>query len=256
MSPIDLAGERSRRQFFKELAAGGGLVLGLAYGAPLQAALLESVARDPEGFRPNAFIQILANDQITIYGKHDEMGQGIHTGLAIAIVEELEIDVDRVKVVPAPAGAAYANSAFQVQVTGGSTSTWSSFDQMRQAGAVARTMLVAAAAAEWGVSANECVAKNGAVVRRDGSAKATYGQLAARAATMTVPKDVPLKPASEFTRIGKPTRRVDSADKVRGKSIFSMDRRAPGRLTAMVARCSWCIGISSPRTSCSPPRER
>lgn len=112
----------------------------------LRAVVLTNDEKVPEEFAPNAFIRIGTDGQVTIIAKHDEMGQGIHTGLAIAICEELEIDVEKVRVVPAPANASYGNSAYQVQVTGGSTSTWSSFDQQRRAGAVARTMLIAAAA--------------------------------------------------------------------------------------------------------------
>lgn len=231
----------SRRDFLKEVAA-GGLVLGLSFGSPLRAIALTADGEMPAEFRPNAFLGIGSDGVVTIYAKHDEMGQGIHTGLAIAICEELEIDVDQVKVVPAPAGVAYANSAYYVQVTGGSTSTWSSFKQMRTAGAVAREMLIAAAAKHWGTAATSCEAIKGTVRKKDRSESLAYGELAADAAKVAVPEDVTLKSSDQFTRIGKPTPRVDSPDKVRGIAKFSLDQRAPGMLTALVARCPYFGG--------------
>lgn len=231
----------TRRQFLRDLAAGGGLVLGLTFGSPLQAVVLPRRGI-PADFQPNAFLRIATDGTITIFAKHDEMGQGIHTGLAITICEELEVDVDRVTVAPAPADPAYRHSTFFVQVTGGSTSTWTSFSQMRSAGATAREMLIAAAARRWGVPASSCRARNGTVVNGDGSASLTYGELADEARAIPVPENVKLKKPEEFTRIGKTTRRVDSADKVRGKALFSLDQRAPGMLTALVVRCPYFGG--------------
>lgn len=242
MSPEARNGLRTRRRFLAELAAGGGFVLGLSFGDPLEAFCLTANEEMPADFRPNAFIRITPDDVVTIYAKHDEMGQGIHTGLAIAICEELEIDVGRVQVVPAPADPAYGNSAYMVQVTGGSTSTWSSFEQQRRAGAVARVMLVAAAAKQWGVERSECRAVNGTVEKADGSAKLTYGELAEAASKHPVPSGVSLKGRADFTRIGKPTPRVDSPAKVRGTAMFGLDRTAPGKLTALVARCPYFGG--------------
>ncbi len=216
--------------------------MGLSFGGPLRAAVVAATGRLPEDFAPNAFIRIATDGAVTIFAKHDEMGQGIHTGLAIAICEELEIDVDQVRVVPAPADVVYANSAYHVQVTGGSTSTWSSFDQMRSAGAVAREMLIAAAARRWGVNAKTCHAVDGTVRKRDGSASASYGELSSDASKLPAPTGVALKEKKDFTRIGKPTPRVDSRAKVRGTAIFSLDRTAPGKLTAMVARCPYFGG--------------
>ncbi|MEM7167448.1 MAG: xanthine dehydrogenase family protein molybdopterin-binding subunit [Planctomycetota bacterium] len=233
--------QHTRRQFLKGIAA-SGMVLGLSFGSPLRALALAADGELPAEFQPNAFLRIGSDGVVTIYAKHDEMGQGIHTGLAIAICEELEIDVDQVTVLSAPAGVAYANSAYRVQVTGGSTSTWSSFDQMRSAGAVAREMLIAAAAKRWGVDRAACVAKNGTVQRVGSATRLTYGELAADAAKGVVPTEVPLKDRGDFTRIGKPTPRVDSPDKVRGIAKFSLDQRAPGMLTAMVARCPYFGG--------------
>ncbi|MFG0317233.1 MAG: molybdopterin cofactor-binding domain-containing protein, partial [Planctomycetota bacterium JB042] len=226
----------SRRAFLRGAAgSGGGLVLALWFGPRLVARPFSSV-EDAAEFAPNAFLRVDRDGGVTLLAKHDEMGQGIHTGLAIAVAEELEIDVAAIDVVPAPSGPAYRHSLYGVQGTGGSTSTWTSFDQMRQAGAVARTMLVAAAAAEWGVDADECFARDGKVVRRDGSAERSYGSLAAAAAARPVPAEVALKDRSEFRRIGRSTSRVDSPAKVRGTAVFSLDQRRPGMLVAMVER--------------------
>lgn len=218
------------------LLGGGGLVLALSFGRTLRAAVVAPDAARAPAFAPSAFLRIAPDGAITLVAKHDEMGQGIHTGLAIALCEELEVDVADVEVVHAAADPAYAHSTFGMQVTGGSTSTWTSFEQMREAGAVARAMLVEAAARRWGVPAAACEARDGRVHRRDGSASAGYGELAQDASALSVPEGVPLKDSSRFTRIGRPTPRVDSAAKVRGTALFSLDQRVPGMLTALVAR--------------------
>ncbi len=236
------ASKISRREMLESLIGGSGLVLALAYGRPLRAAVVkqsESLATD---FVPNAFLRISPAGEVTVIAKHDEMGQGIHTGLAIAICEELEQDPRQVTVIPAPADPAYGNSAYQVQVTGGSTSSWSSLEQMQQAGAVAREMLVAAAAARWGVDTSACEARDGAVHEKSGSRQLSYGELAVDASRQPVPEDVVLRERKDFRRIGKPTPRVDSADKVRGIAKFSLDQRVPDMLTAMVVRCPFFGG--------------
>jgi len=234
---------RTRREFLSQsFFAGGGLVLGFAFGGTVRAAVVSKRRPLAADFAPHAFLRITTDGAITVIAKHDEMGQGVHTGLAMAICEELEVDVGAVRVVPAPAHPDYAHSAFGVQVTGGSTSTWTSFEQMRRAGAVAREMLIAAAAKRWGIDASACEARDGSVGKRDGSVSATYGELAAEAATVEVPEDVPLKDPSEFTRIGKPTARVDSRAKVLGTAEFSLDRTVPGMLIATVARSPYFGG--------------
>ncbi|MEM6675269.1 MAG: xanthine dehydrogenase family protein molybdopterin-binding subunit [Planctomycetota bacterium] len=224
----------SRRDFLRGSAAsGGGLILAIAFGDRVLAQPISSFG-EATTFEPNAFLRIDTDGRVTFFSKHDEMGQGIHTGLAIAIAEELDIDVADVDVLPAPSAPEYNHSVYGVQGTGGSTSTWSSFDQMRSAGAVARTMLVAAAAARWGVAPEDCVAKDGRVT--SGSNAAGYGELAADAAKLEAPANVELKDPSKFTRIGRSTPRVDSPAKIRGTAVFSYDQRRPGMLTAMVER--------------------
>jgi isoquinoline 1-oxidoreductase beta subunit len=234
-------------------SAAGGFLLALGFGERLVA---QPIAAFDErvAFEPNAFLSIASDGKVTFFSKHDEMGQGIFTGLAITVAEELEIDVDVLDVRPAPAGPEYAHSAYMVQGTGGSTSTWSSFEQMRTAGATARVMLVAAAAERWGVPVSECVAEKGRVRRVDGFTALTYGELAADAARQPVPENVPLKERANFKRIGKSTPRVDSPAKVRGMAVFSLDQQRPGMLTAMIERPP-TFGGSVKRFDASKARE-
>ncbi|MGO4776468.1 molybdopterin cofactor-binding domain-containing protein, partial [Lysobacter sp. 2RAB21] len=148
----------SRRRFIKNTALiGGGLVIGFvvpgakrfAEAAPAQAAAVSA------GFVPNAFLRVGADDTVTVLLSHSEMGQGIWTGLAMLIAEELDADWSKIKVEHAPADDAYAHTMFHMQMTGGSTSTWTEFDRYRQAGATARALLVAAAAQRFGVPADQ-----------------------------------------------------------------------------------------------------
>jgi isoquinoline 1-oxidoreductase beta subunit len=231
----------TRRDLLASLLAGGGFVLAFSLGGPRLRAIVLPAGADPtvppsNEFTPNAFLRIGGDDGITIVAKHDEMGQGVHTSLAQLLCEELGADVARVRVVPAPADPVYAHSAFGVQVTGGSTSTWSAFDQMRKAGAAAREMLVAAAAARWGIEPAQCVAAGGVVRQKDGTRALRFGELAADAAKLAVPAEPALKDPGAFTQIGKPTHRVDSRAKVDGSARFSLDVRLPGMLTALIAR--------------------
>jgi len=217
------------------LLRGGGLLLALALGDRFSAVALAS-PDDEVMFEPNAFLRIAPDGTVVFFAKHDEMGQGIHTGLAMTVAEELEVAVADVRVLFAPADEAYAHSAYGVQGTGGSTSTWSSFEQMRRAGATAREMLVRAAAETWGVDPSDCVAEGGRVKHRATGESFGYGEVAPAAGALPVPTAVPLKDPRTFRKIGRPTPRIDSPAKVRGKAVFSLDQRAPGMLVAMVER--------------------
>ncbi len=226
---------QTRREFIRtSTLLGAGLVLEFT----LPRSLL--LAAEPVAFAPNAFLRIAPDDSVTVIAKHDEMGQGIHTGLAMALAEELGADFSRVRVEPAPADPAYNHTAFAMQMTGGSTSTWESFEQMRRAGATARQMLIAAAAKRWKVDAAKCTAENGFVV--SGKKRLRFGELADDAAKLPVPTEVKLKDPKDFKLIGKPTHRVDSRAKVTGAAKFSLDTRLPGMLTAVVARSPYFGG--------------
>lgn len=228
----------SRRQFLKAGALiGGGLVVGFvvpgarrfAAAAPAQAAAVSA------GFAPNAFLRIGEDDAVTVLLSHSEMGQGIWTGLAMLIAEELDADWSKIRVEHAPAAQAYAHTAFGMQMTGGSTSTWSEFDRYRQAGATARALLVAAAAQRFGVAADQVRTENGVAIA--GERRARYGELAADAAKLPAPGQAPkLKDAKDWKIIGKPTKRLDGPEKIDGRAKFGMDVQFEGLLTALVAR--------------------
>ena len=217
----------SRREFLAT-AAVGTLLLGFRVG---------DAAAAPAGadFAPNAFIRIGRDNVVTIIVNKSEMGQGINTALPMLIAEELEVDLRRVKVQAAPVGAAYAHPQVGIQFTGGSQSVATEWDRFRKAGAAAREMLLAAAAQAWGVDRASLRADNGRVLGPGGRAL-TYGQLVDRARTQPVPTDPPLKDPAQFKIIGKPTRRLDSREKVTGTATFGLDVSVPGMLIAVVAR--------------------
>src|SRR5262249_22592890 len=140
----------------------------------------------------------------------------------------------KVRVEHAPAAPVYAHTVMGMQMTGGSTSTWSEFDRYRQAGAVAREMLISAAAAKWGVAPSACRAENGFVLH--GGQRLSFGSLATAAQKSKPPERVELKKQADWKLLGKPTKRLDSSEKVTGRAQFGMDVRLPGMLTAVVAR--------------------
>ena len=229
-SPI---GPLSRRSFLHTAAvAGGGLVIGFA----LPEGMKRLAAQGPpkKGLpRANAFLRIGADDTVTVSLSHSEMGQGIWTTLPMLLNEELGADWSKIRVEHAPAAPEYAHTAFGMQMTGGSSTTWSEFDRYRQVGAVARTLLVAAAAARWGVPAAECRVEKGAVVH--GEKKLGFGALADDAAKLPPPESVTLKDRKAWSLIGKPTKRLDTPEKITGKAVFGLDVTLPGLLTAVVA---------------------
>jgi isoquinoline 1-oxidoreductase beta subunit len=229
-----------RRGFLKLSAlAGGGLVLGFYLG-PARRALGADVIKAgdelPGGaFAPNAFIRIAPDGAVTIFAARPEIGQGIKTSLPMVVAEELEVDWHSVAVLQAP----FDPAAFGPQSAGGSTSTPSSYLAMRRAGATARTMLVEAAAQTWAVPADECYAESGAVLHRPTGKKLTYGELAAKAATLPVPgKDsVHLKDPKDFKLIGTRVGGVDNPKLVTGQALFGIDQKVPGMLHAVYQKC-------------------
>ncbi len=220
-----------RRVFLQQTAVvGGGLVLALALpggGGPRAS----ERARDGQ---MNAWLRIGADDSITIVVDRSEMGQGVYTALPMLLAEELEVDLARVKIVAAPVGDPYVNVLNGGQVTGTSNSVQDAWEKLRKAGAQARVMLIAAAAQMWHVKPSDCQAHDGRVSSAQGKT-ASYGQLAEAAAKLPVPKDVPLKDASQFRLIGKPLPRLDTADKVDGSAEFGLDMQLPGMLYAVIA---------------------
>jgi isoquinoline 1-oxidoreductase beta subunit len=231
-----------RRDFLKTGAAvGGGLLISL-YLPELSQAGVSAKPSDklkfvePATFAPNAFIRIATDDTVTVIVNKSEMGQGVYTSLPMLIAEELEADWSKIKVESAPVDAAYNHTVFGMQLTGGSTSTASEWQRFRKAGATARIMLIAAAAQNWKVEPQSLRAENGFVIHAASKRRASFGSLADTAATLTPPKDVPLKDPKDFKLIGKSTRRLDTPAKVNGSAQFGLDIQIPGMLTAVVAR--------------------
>ncbi|HVO66355.1 MAG TPA: xanthine dehydrogenase family protein molybdopterin-binding subunit [Syntrophales bacterium] len=225
----------SRRYFLKlGISLGGGLILGFHFHSPGHFG--EAQAQPPAPFVPNAFIRIGTDDMVTVIVNKSEMGQGVYTSLPMLIAEELECDWNKVYVEAAPVDPAYNHAEWgAIQGTGGSTSVRSEWERFRKAGATAREMLLAAAAATWKVDKTACHAENGKVLHTSGKSL-TYGQLADKAADMPVPGKVKLKDPSTFKIIGRSTKRLDTPDKTDGKAIFGLDTQLLGMLTVLIAR--------------------
>lgn len=185
---------------------------------------------------PLSFIVLNADNTVTVICKHMEMGQGTYTGLATLVTNELDAERSQIRVVAAPIGAAYANPLMGGQGTGGQTSMQASYLAMRSAGAAMRQMVLAAAARRWGVDAAGLNLRAGVVTDASGGRRATLGELAMDAMAMPVPEQVTLKDPSAHVYIGKKFARLDAADKIRGKAIFTQDLKLPGMLTAVIAR--------------------
>lgn len=224
----------SRRKFLKDSV---GLLGGLVIGFYLPARSGRAYATDAHPkqiYPPNAFIHIAADDSITIVVNKSEMGQGVYTSLPMLINEELEADWSRISVESAPVAAVYNHTGMPMQLTGGSSSIPSSWEQMRQVGAVARVLLIRAAAREWGVPEGECHAENSQVIHA--GKKLSYGKLADAAAKLPLPENVALKSPRDFKIIGKAMRRLDTPEKINGSAKFGIDVYLPGVLTVLVAR--------------------
>jgi isoquinoline 1-oxidoreductase subunit beta len=217
----------SRRDFFK---ATGGLALAFSLPEKVFAQTAKTI------FSPNAFIRISPDNTVTVIVKHVEMGQGTYTGLPTLVAEELDADWSQIRAEGAPADAKQYNNLLwgEVQGTGGSTALANSYEQLRKAGAAARAMLVSAAAAKWKVPASEVSVSKGIVFHKPSAKRATFGELAADAATQAVPADVRLKDPKDFVLIGKPAARTDARAKSNGSAIFTQDVKLPGMLTAVV----------------------
>jgi isoquinoline 1-oxidoreductase beta subunit len=221
--------EVSRRRFL----AAGALLVGFVYPRPAPAAaepdlealgVMDAAATGFDGFAPDGFIRIGSDGRIILVVPSVEMGQGIATGEAMMLAEELEVDLDQVEVEMAPPDmAAYNQSILKAQATGGSTSVRAFFDPLRKAGAVARTMLVGAAAQRWGVPDDQCQVTRGVVRHPLSGRSASFGALAEAARRQPAPVTVALKSPSRFRLIGKPLRRVDTPGKVNGSARYGID---------------------------------
>jgi len=223
----------TRREFLQASGA-SALVVGFSIPAATRAATGAPVA-GAAPFAPNAYLRITPDDRVTVICGSSEMGQGVLTAIPMLVAEELDADWKKVVVEQAPVDTAYANPAFGMQATGGSTTIRAHWEPMRKAGAAAREMLVAAAAAQWKVGAAECRTEAGQVIHKSGK-KLRYGQLVAAASAMPVPEAPQLKDPKDFRILGKPTKRLDSAAKINGTAKFGIDAQVPGMLVAVMAR--------------------
>jgi isoquinoline 1-oxidoreductase beta subunit len=225
----------SRRAFLKTAAAtAAGLTIGFHWSGPLSRALADT----SKDFAPNAFLRIAPDNSVTVIAKHLEMGQGTYTGLATIVAEELDADWAQIRVESAPADASkYANLAFgTIQGTGGSSAMANSWMQLRNAGATARAMLVAAAAAEWNVPPASLTIERGVVRHPPSNRQATFGDLAAKAASQPVPDKAALKDPKHFKLIGQKLPRVDIPGKTNGTAQFTIDVTFPNMLVAVLQR--------------------
>ena len=230
----------TRREFLKAVGiAGAGLTIGISLSPAGAAAEARrpSIGKSKGVFAPNAFIRINQDSSIAVVIKHLEMGQGTYTGLATLVAEELDADWSQIVAESAPADVSRYNNLLMgpTQGTGGSTAIANSFEQMRRAGAVAKAMLIAAAAEKWDVPASGITVQDGVVSHLSSGRNATFGELSALAAEQPVPdpQAVTLKDPKDFRYIGKSLPRKD-VGKTDGTAIFTQDIRMAGMLTAVV----------------------
>jgi isoquinoline 1-oxidoreductase subunit beta len=236
---IIAAQDPSRRKFIKDSAAlAGGLVIGfyLPIGGRAYAAEAPPKPGKKKIYPPDAFIRIAPDDSITIIVNKSEMGQGVYTSLPMLIAEELEADWSRISVESAPVAAVYNHTSYPMQMTGGSSSVPSSWEQMRRVGAAARVLLIRAAAQQWEVPENECRAGNSMVTHAASGREASYGTLADVAAELPMPDNVVLKSPKDFKIIGKATKRLDTPAKINGTAQFGLDVYLPDVVTVLIAR--------------------
>lgn len=219
---------QSRRQFLKTTASAAGVTL-LAFHLPRASA-------GGETFEPNAFLIIEPHGGITVNICQAELGQGISTGLAMALAEELEVPLQQIRYEFAAGEAAYYNRKLSPgeQVTGGSRSVQAFFDTYRHAGASARDMLVRAAASEWGVPSSQCTVREGVIVHSETGREARFSEFASRAARLEPPAEPLLKPRSQFRLVGTPAQRIDTREKTDATAVFGIDVNVSGMAHAAV----------------------
>ena len=240
-------------------AAGSGLLVGCGVSPRARLGEAADFAASPGEVALNAWLKIAEDGRVTVAAPRAEMGQGVHTALALLVAEELEADWARVAIQPSPVGALYANTALllnaspfemddegwgarttaatlqwagralSLHATGGSSSVRDAWGPLRLAGATARSLLLQAAAQRWSVPVAECRAEGGKVVHSPSSRELGYGALAATAATLTPPADVPLKDPARFRLVGQAAvPRLDGAARVTGRTVYGTDVRVPG----------------------------
>jgi CO/xanthine dehydrogenase Mo-binding subunit len=224
MSPL------SRREFVAAgVAAGAGLIIGFY--------LPHKGESGAAAFSPNAYLRITADDKVTIVVPRSEMGQGVYTALPMILAEELEADWKQIAIEQPGASRLYG-----LQDTGGSSSVHNTWDPLRKAGATAREMLISAAALTWGVPRSTCVAESGGIKHTGSNRRSSYGELVAKASTLAVPTDVPLKQSKDYKIVGQRLARLDTPAKVKGEAVFGIDFHTPGMKYALLSRCPTIAG--------------
>jgi isoquinoline 1-oxidoreductase subunit beta len=216
----------TRRDFVETSA---GLILAFSIGPAAASIRLGGVAP----FAPNAWLRIDTDGIVTLTLDRSEMGQGAQTGLAIILAEELDADWSNVRLGSMPENPAGWSRRMR---TGGSRAIRDSWAELRKAGATARALLVNAAAEAWGVERSACRTEQGTVIHAASGRRLPYGQLMARAATLPVPSDAPLKDPKDFRLLGTRVRRLDTPGKVDGSAVFGIDVKVPGMLIASIER--------------------
>jgi isoquinoline 1-oxidoreductase subunit beta len=240
-APETISHEIDRRSFIKVSAlAGGGLLVGLRWGVSETLAQTAPATVPAVNFVPNAFISITSKGEVAIISKNPEIGQGMKTTLPMLIAEDLDVPWSSVTVYQGDLNPAYGTQAVGgAQSAGGSNGTPSNYMPMRRLGAAARTMLVQAAAQTWGVQESECTTGDGAVMHQASNRKATYGELAATAATLPAPDlaSVVLKDNKDIKILGTRIGGVDNPKLLTGKPLFGIDVKQPGQLYANYVKC-------------------
>src|SRR6266511_3802716 len=223
-------------------AVGGALVLGFV--VPSRLAQAANVAPKPwtppvdGGQEVNAWLVIGSDDTVTIRVAQSEMGEGVFTSMPMLVAEELECDWTKVRAEYASANRSLReNRVYQRMATGGSGAVRRSREYLQQAGASARARLIAAAAQQWGVSANECRAEHGMILHVASGRTVKYGAVAAAAATVKLDAEPPIKTPEQYTLLGQSLKRLDVPLKVNGTAIYGIDVRLPDMLYASVMTC-------------------
>jgi isoquinoline 1-oxidoreductase beta subunit len=231
ISNLDL----NRRSFLKAgVTLGGGLMMGFVLPG---IDVLAKTKTPATSFVPNAWIRITPDETISIVVAKSEMGQGVYTSMPMLVAEELEVDLNSIHIELAPPNPAYIDPLLEMQATGGSTSVRSSWLPLREAGAAARMMLIAAAAERWRVDPAQCQAENGQVIHPASRRQLSYGQLADAAARQKIPEKIVLKDPQQYRYLGNPVPRRDTPAKLNGSAIFGIDVQWPGLLTATLLQC-------------------
>ena len=228
----------NRRQFVVGAATTG---LGLSIGFAIPAASQQVFGDNKKGpLTPevNAWVVIDADETVTIRIARSEMGQGTLTGLAQLVAEELECNWDNVSwEYPTPGENLRRDRVWQSFGTGGSRGIRGSHQYVREGGAMAREMLIAAAAQQWKVDAADCVAANSIITHKPSGKTTSFGKVAGLAGTLVPPAEVTLKDPKDWKVVGKPKKRLDTLEKLTGKQVYGADMRLPGMLNASIKKC-------------------